>query len=69
MFFEGRNVVVVGFFVCLFFLAVCLSERYTEVSEVVSRLLCEDYQRKLTTLLEQLHIGMHLTLFPLGSAN
>ena len=34
-----------------FFLAVCLSKRYTKLSEAVLRLLCEDYQGKLTTLL------------------
>ena len=33
----------------------CLSKRYTKVPEVVFATFCEDYQGKLTTLLEPLH--------------
>ena len=33
----------------------CLSKRYIKVPEVVFATFCEDYQGKLTTLLEPLH--------------
>ena len=45
MFFEGR----------IFFLTVCLKKRYTKVLEVVFMISLQNYQGKLTTLLEPLH--------------